>query len=93
MKVAINRIRLRDDLIERAQAGREVVLRPIEALELAQHLDGVHMVNLYLEAAVRQAGGAIHLDTETILRSVGERWRYGPDRRTGHGGLLYLEEP
>jgi hypothetical protein len=87
---AVARSRWQERLREAARDGREMVVSPLDALELSQHLDRVGVVNLYLEAAIRQCGGHIHLDTETILRSTGERWRYGPDRGVGSGGRLTL---
>ncbi len=92
MKKAVRRARAREDLLEAARSGRELVISPLKAAEWAQLLDGVGMINLYLESAVRQAGGQIHLDTATIVRSTGTAWRYQADHAAGHGGLLFLEE-
>lgn len=90
MRKSVARSRWQEKLRTAANDGKETVLSPLEALELAQHLDRVGVVNAYLEAAIRQAGGYIHLDTTNLLRSSGGQWRYGPDHGVGQGGRLTL---
>lgn len=90
MKKSVARSRWQERLRQAASDGKEVVLSPLGALELAQHLDRVGTVNVYLEAAIRQAGGYIHLDTQTLVRSTGEGWQYGADHGAGQGGRLTL---
>lgn len=88
MKKSVARSRWLEKLRQAAADGQEIVLTPLQALEVAQHLDRVGTVTVYLEAAIRQAGGYIHLDTLNLMRSTGESWRYGADNGVGHGGRL-----
>ena len=90
MKKSVARSRWQEKLRQAASDGKEVVLSPLQALELAQHLDRVGTVNVYLEAAIRQVGGYLHLDTTNLIRSSGGKWRYGPDHAVGQGGRLTL---
>ena len=81
------------EFMEAAEKREYVRLSPRQAAMVAQ-LVVARRSNAapYLEAAVRQAGGRVHLDTEHLERSSGSAVKYRPDVEAGSGGLLYIAE-
>lgn len=81
------------DLLAAADAGQHVRLTPMQAAMVAQLVaKGRSKAAPYLEAAVRQVGGRLHIDTPNLIVSTGRKVKYLPDHDTGHGGVLYIDE-
>lgn len=81
------------ELLDAAEKGVAIRVGPKGALALAA-LVTKNRSNAapYLEAAVRQCGGRLHLDTRHLAASTGAHVKYRPDHDHGSGGLLWIED-
>lgn len=79
------------DLEAAHAAGEPLTITPLQCAVLASKLaKNRSSAAPYLEAAVRQVGGRLHLETRHLLVSTGAQVKYRPDVAAGRGGLLYI---
>lgn len=85
--------RIVTELLHAAETGTRVIISPRQAAVLAGKLTKNRTKAApYLEAAVRQCGGRLHVDTHNLAMSTGDRVKYQPDADAGSGGLLWIAE-
>jgi len=85
--------RVYEELSAAAEAGQHLRLTPWQCAQIAgMVVRGRSKAAPYLEAAVRQVGGRLHLDSLNLVRSTGSKVKYAPDHDAGHGGILWIAD-
>ena len=80
------------ELMAAAESGQNFVLNPRQAALVASMVvKGRTSAAPYLEAAVRQVGGRLELDTRHLVASTGSKVKYAPNEAKGQGGVLWIE--